>query len=498
MSRDFVLVVRAFQFLASMRPHTFPEETKVKNTLRFLFVFALAPLISFSARAQGAASLPEQTRSEIDQLAANILKDTGAPGAVIAIVRENRLAYEKAYGDARLDPRVASRVEMPYSVGSISKQFTATAILMLAEQGILSLDDPVSRFLPNLTRANEVTIREILSHTSGYQDYWPQDYVPPFMTHAITAQEILGRWARKPLDFDPGTQYQYSNTNFVIAGLIIEKASGKPFMDFLRERIFSPLQMNGIVDVNLGTLGDAAATGYLRYALGPPRPAPKEGKGWLYAAGELAMPAAVLAKWDIAMLEHRLLNPDSYRAQQTQVMLKSGLATKYGLGIGVDQRDGHKVLEHGGEVSGFSAENLVFPDDRSAVIAFVNQDSTDAPQRIAEGAAQSLFRENDARAAAEAARARKVFEGLQHGTLDRAIFTDNGLSYFTAQALDDFKSSLGPLGAPVSFRQTSRHERGGFVICTYFARFGARIVAVSTNETHDGKFEQFEVLQLNG
>src|SRR5262249_58733462 len=106
----------------------------------------------------------------------------------------------------------------------VSKQFTATAILMLAEEGKLSLDDPVSRFLPTLTRASEVKIRQLLSHTSGYQDHWPQDYVPPFMLQETTAEGILDRWARRPLDFDPGTDWQYSNTGYVIAGLIAEKA----------------------------------------------------------------------------------------------------------------------------------------------------------------------------------------------------------------------------------------------------------------------------------
>ena len=114
------------------------------------------------------------------------------------------------------------------SIGSISKQFTAAAILLLAEQGKVSLDDPVSKFVPNLTRGDKVTIRQLLSHTSGYQDYWPQDYVPPFMLQPVTADKILDLWARKALDFDPGTQWQYSNTNFVIAGLIVEKASGEP------------------------------------------------------------------------------------------------------------------------------------------------------------------------------------------------------------------------------------------------------------------------------
>ena len=116
---------------------------------------------------------------------------------------------------------------MRYSIGSISKQFTATAILLLQEQGKLSLDDPVGKYIPGLTRGDEVTIRQILSHTSGYQDYWPEDYVMTPMLGPETAQQILDTWAKKPLDFEPGTQWQYSNTNFVIAGRIVEKVTGE-------------------------------------------------------------------------------------------------------------------------------------------------------------------------------------------------------------------------------------------------------------------------------
>ncbi len=115
-------------------------------------------------------------------------------------------------------PAVNATPEMRYSIGSISKQFTAAAILLLQEQGKLSLDDAVGKYIPGLTRGNEVTIRQILSHTSGYQDYWPEDYVMTTMNHPETAQQIIDTWGKKPLDFEPGTQWQYSNTNFVIAG----------------------------------------------------------------------------------------------------------------------------------------------------------------------------------------------------------------------------------------------------------------------------------------
>jgi CubicO group peptidase (beta-lactamase class C family) len=157
---------------------------------------------------------------------------------------------------------------MRYSIGSISKQFTAASMLLLQEDGKLSLDDPVGKYVPNLTRANEVTIRQLLSHTSGYQDYWQQDYVPPFMVQAITSEKILDMWARKPLDFDPGTRWQYSNTNYVIAGVIIEKVSAMPLLQFLQTRVFTPLGMKSVANIDQEKLGDTDATGYMRYALG--------------------------------------------------------------------------------------------------------------------------------------------------------------------------------------------------------------------------------------
>ena len=251
------------------------RRTGVSGVFRILVAAALP---AFPALAQTDAALAPDLRADVDRIAREVLASTGVPSASLAIVRDGRIAYAEAYGDARLEPRRPARPGMRYSIGSISKQFTAAAILMLAEERKLSLDDPVSRFVPALTRGNEVTIRQILSHTSGYQDFWPQDYVPPFMLREITAAAILDRWAKMPLDFDPGTQYQYSNTNYVLAGLIIEKVSGRPFLEFLRARIFVPLGMMSVTDIDRGRLATQDPAGYLRYGLGPPREAPKEGR----------------------------------------------------------------------------------------------------------------------------------------------------------------------------------------------------------------------------
>ena len=440
------------------------------------------------------ALLSAATRASVDQAATKALADTGVPGASVAVVKDAEIAYAEAYGDARIDPPLAARPDMRYSIGSISKQFTATAVLMLAEEGKLSLDDHVSRFLPDLTRANEVTLRELLSQTSGYSDYWPQDYVPPMMLRPVSAEEILKLWADKPLDFDPGTKWQYSNTNYVIAGLIIEKVSGMPLLQFLQTRIFAPLGMQSVLNVDRSRLGDTDATGYLRYALGPPRPAPKEGAGWLFAMGELAMTASDLAKWDISIINQSLLKPASYKEMETEVKLKDGGSTSYGLGVFVTRMSGHRVIAHSGEVSGFVSDNLIFPDDRAAVAVLTNEDASAAASMIAHAVGPLLISGEDASAARDQEQALAIFKGLQHGKIDRSLFTDNANSYFTPQALSDFASSLGPLGEPREFTQSGGDNRGGMTYLHYTAKFPNKTLAVSIYKMPDGKIEQYLVM----
>ena len=461
--------------------------------LCFVFVPYAWTVVCAAGPASAPAQLPAELQQKIDKAATEALTNTGVPSASVAIVKEGQIAYVHAYGNARLDPATPAKPEMRYSIGSISKQFTATAMLLLQEQGKLSLDDKVGKFLPDLTRANEVSIRQILSHTSGYQDYWPQDYVMPMMLQPVTAQKILDTWARKPLDFEPGTKWQYSNTNYVIAGLIVEKASGEPLLQFLQEKVFTPLGMKSVADIDKAKLGDTDATGYLRYALGPPRLAPKEGKGWLFAAGELAMPAEDLAKWDISIMNQSLLKPSSYLMFESEVLLKNGLGTGYALGVDVGTQFGHRALSHGGEVSGYTAENVVFPDERVAVVVLTNQDAADASSAIARGIAPLLLASDDPATSEKLLQARKIFDGLQRGTIDRSLFTDNANFYFDKQALQDFAASLGPLGTPEEFVQAHQALRGGMKLRVYSIRFPKNKLQAWTYEMPDGKLEQYQV-----
>ncbi len=466
----------------------------MRRSVLLLHCFALVITLTFAACPVIAQTqLSADLRERIDKLATDTLAKSGVPSASVAIVKDGQIAYVNAYGNARIEPRTPATAEMRYSIGSISKQFTATAILMLQEQGKLSLDDKVGKFIPDLTRANEITIRQLLSHTSGYQDYWPQDYVMPMMIEPVTAERILELWAHKPLDFEPGTKWQYSNTNYVIAGVIMEKAGGKPLLQYMREKVFTPLEMKSVANIDQEKLGDTDPTGYLRYALGPLRPAPKEGKGWLFAAGELAMQARDLARWDISIIDQKLMKPSSYREFETEVLLKNGLGTHYGLGVDVGTAAGHRALSHGGEVSGFTAQNVVFPEERVAVAVLTNQDAASAAQEIANGIAPLLLAADDPAKPQKVEQARKIFAGLQQGTIDRSLFTDNANSYFSEQALKDFASGLAPLGPAQEFSQVYQGLRGGMTLRVYRITLAQKTLRAWTYEMPNGKLEQYQI-----
>ena len=430
----------------------------------------------------------------IDDLVAKTLADTKVPAASIAIVEDGRIVYAKAYGEQ--GPHTPAVSTARYPIASISKQITATAILMLADQGKLKLTDPVGRYVPGLTGGDAITIAQILSHTSGYRDYWPQDYPFADMARPITPQAILDRWAKAPLDFSPGTQWQYSNTGFVVAGQIVEKVSGEPLMAFLQDHILTRLGMTSAVDLDRG-MSSADAVPHLRYALGPVRVEQPPAPGWLFAAGELAMTASDLARWDIGMIQHILLSPASYAAQQTSVKLADGTDTHYGLGVYVRDVGGHRILEHGGEAVGFLSDNIVAPDDALAIAVLDNADFADAQTTIAHAILAMLLpgAAPTAKTTDGIARARAIFAGLATGSIDRRGFTAHGNAYFTATALDDYKASLAPLGSPSAFTQKSASLRGGFTEEVYEVRYPdtALTVVVRAEPGEGGRIEQFTV-----
>ncbi len=422
------------------------------------------------------------------------LKKTGAPSVSVVIVEDGKAAFARAFGKADLASGRDAEPSTRYAVGSISKQFTVAAMLLLQEQGKLSLDDKVAKYFPDLTQANQITIRQLLSHTSGYEDYAPQDYLIPEWTHPTTSAAILNKWAKKPLNFDPGTRWQYSNTGYVLAGSIVEKVSGKPLVEFLREVILTPLGMPSAGDCNDRTATDA--TPYTRFALGPPRKVSREARGWYDGAGELCMAAPDLAKWDLAFLEHKLLSPSSYEEFTHEIRLNNGDLTHYALGLDVTDFRGVPMLSHGGEVSGFLALDEKFPTRGGAIIVLSNEDGISLAGPLADQLAQLVFLPSQPpESAADTSRVRAVLEGLRQGKIQLDQFTENARSYFTAEALRDIRTSLAPLGALKSVSRSSESLRGGMTHRSYRAEFAKKTVRLNVYIMPDGKFEQFMVME---
>jgi CubicO group peptidase (beta-lactamase class C family) len=462
--------------------HFFPK----KSTVAFLFTAALA---------SPACALDPTQLQRIDAAASAALAATGVPGASVAIVQGGRIVAERAYGFASLDPKRSLTPSMIMPIGSVSKQFTASVILLLVQDGRLSLDDKVAKYLPELTQANDITVRMLLEHVSGYQDDQPEDYSVPQSAVPRTPQSLADEWGRKPLDFPPGTQWQYSNTGFTIAALIAQKAGGRPFFAQLRDGILAPLHLDSAIDFDALGLPKGAPVGYEQYALEAPHPGTPSAPGWSFGAGELAMTAHDLAAWDISILNRSLLKPASYDAMETEAHLRNGHGTGYGLGVFVGSHGSHRFIEHSGEEVGFVSENLLYPDEHDAVVVLTNQDASRAASIIGRAVSRIAFG-IDAAAGADP-QARQVLAicaGLAEGKLDRSLFNDAANAYFTPAAIAAYRASLQSLGMPLAIHERVKELRGGMTFRAYSLDFARRTVTVTVYEEPDGKLDQFLIV----
>lgn len=457
-----------------------------------LALFALFA-VSTPALAQ---PISAEEQAKIDKLVTDTLERTRTPSASIAIVRDGKIVLAKAYGKASETIPVATP-DLPYQIASNSKQFTAMALLLLEDDGKLDLDDKVSKYLPGISGGDRIALRQLLSHTSGLQDYWPQDFSFPAMARPTTPQGILDIWAKKPLDYEPGTQWQYSNTGYVVAGQIVEKVAGEPLLAFLQKRIFKPLGMTSVVDMDKA-IGPRFPQGYGRAALGPVRVATPAAPGWLYAAGELSMTASDLAKWNIARINRALLPADDWIEQEATVKLIDGKDTNYGLGVYNRTSSGRRVISHGGESVGFLSANNVYPDQKAAIVVMTNTWSSPASGQITRGLAEIILPpdDTDPAQAARTERVRTVYNQLRTGALDRKLLTANANYYFTPTVTGDFHASLAPLGEPVAIEPDGKPAlRGGFVIQHYKIKYPDRELDLSLfmEPGANGRVEQFLV-----
>ena len=335
-----------------------------------------------------------------------------------------RSSTPRLSGKANIAENRPADASTRYAIGSVSKQFTAAALLLLAEHGKISLDDKVAKYFPDLTRAREVTIRELLSHTSGYEDYAPQDYMIPDWTRPITPGAIMDQWAKKPLNFDPGTRWQYSNTNYVIAGQIFEKVAGQPLVAFLREKIFQPLGMSTPGEITdhrterrfrvHALCAGAAATG----GSGGSRLDVRRRR-----AGHDAVRSGALGHCFSSRRKSSRRAP--IRSSPREVKLKDGKETHYALGLSLGDLNGTPMISHTGEVSGFLASNAVFPAKGVAVVVCSNEDGISLvgplSRQIAESGAGRRAGERDGAGSRDSGRAARRAASIVRSSLRMRI-----------------------------------------------------------------------------
>ena len=435
--------------------------------------------------------------SAIDAYVAGQVRAKSFPGLALAIMRDGKVVFAKGYGQRSLESEDRVVPDTLFAIGSVTKQFTCACILLLAEDGKLNVEDRVAKYYPNLTRAQDISLYDLMTHTSGYPDYYPLDFVDRRMRKPIDLDRLLAEYAGGKLDFEPGTRWSYSNTGYLLLGRVIEKVSKEPMSQFLRRRILEPLGMkHSVFDPGEEVAG--MAHGYTSFALGPSEPALREAAGWLHAAGGLWSSVSDLARWDLALMEGKVLKPESYRLLTTRRKLHSGKTKDYGCGMGVIDRDGETVLTHSGAVSGFLAFNSLVPRTKSAVILLTNSEHLD-PGSLHRTILTLLLKDQTDKEAPEVPKVRgpsakdvalDFFHQMQTGKVDRSKLGEEFSIYLSDERLRSAALRLKALGEPGKVEVERTAERGGMEVTALRFTFKNTVLKASLYRTPDGKIQQ--------
>jgi D-alanyl-D-alanine carboxypeptidase len=331
-------------------------------------------LLLTAVPAPAAATTPAAPTAAIDALLKGSFP-ADRPGAAVIVTRGGQTVFRKAYGMADLELGVPLQPDMVFRLGSITKQFTAAAILMLEEEGKLSVQDPIEKHLPGYpTQGHTITIEHLLTHTSGIQSYTD---MPGWMTSRVlspmTVTELVDGFKKEPMQFAPGARWAYNNSGYILLGAIVEKASGKTYEAFVTERIFQPLGMAASYYGSSERILPKRAPGYTLEG-DQPRNARYLSMTQPYAAGSLVSTVDDLARWDAALYGEALLKGVSLEKAWTPYVLKNGKPTGYGYGWGISKLRGRRAIDHGGGIFGFSTFALRLPEERVYVAVLCNSD----------------------------------------------------------------------------------------------------------------------------
>jgi len=476
--------------------------------------FAIAQLIVALSAAMGAKAWPRAGRQamrpgphdavisgDVDAYIADEMREQRIPGLSLAVVLDGRLIKAQGYGYADLEFRVPVTPETIFQSGSIGKQFTATAVMMLVEEGKIGLEDSITKFFPHApANWTSITIRDLLSHESGIKNYTDGKEVN--LRKDYTEDELVDVAESLPLDFPSGSDWSYSNTGYVVLGVLIHKVTGEFYGDFLHERIFAPLGMKTRV-ISESDIIPNRARGYqlVNHQW--------KNQDWVSptlnttADGSLYFTTLDLAKWDAALYATKLLKQSSLDQMWTVQKLGGGLNRgqpnkgHYGFGWFINSMNGHRLIEHGGAWQGFTDSICRYVDDKLTVIVLTNLDADHSnPDRIAHEVAgfyigalkppppPKAIRDTEPEVSEEL---RQLVAQLTAGKVDLAMLTAEQQKRLDADAQQAIKEFLADQGALEKLELLSRKEENGERVYTYRARFEYGVLALSMRLASDGK-----------
>lgn len=407
--------------------------------------------------------------SRVDKFVENAIREQRIPGLALAVMREGRIVKAKGYGLSNIELNVPVTPETIFQSGSVGKQFTATGIMMLVEEGKVGLDDKVAKYFPGAPESwNKFTVRNLLTHTSGIKEYTGKDFD---YRRDYTEEDLLKMAQAQPFDFAAGDKWSYSNTGYMLLGMLIHKVTGKFYGDFLQERIFKPLGMTTTRIISEADIVPNRSAGY-RLIKGVVK-----NQEWVNptlnttADGSLYFSVLDLAKWDAALYTEKLLKKTSLDRMWTTVKLNNGKNHPYGFGWRVAEMNGHRLIEHGGSWQGFTTGISRYVDDKLTVVALTNLDSRHArPEAIIHGVAgiyipaltpPPLPKGIEDKEPQVTALFRDLLQKIEQGKADAGAFTEEARKKYFPDRIKDYQEEMEDYGPPKAVDLMERKEAGG-------------------------------------
>jgi CubicO group peptidase (beta-lactamase class C family) len=441
--------------------------------------------------------------SRVDKFVQDSIREQRIPGLALAVMRDGQVVKAKGYGLSNIELNVPVSPQTIFQSGSVGKQFTATGIMMLVEEGKVGLDDKVAKYFPGAPESwNKFTVRNLLTHTSGIKEYTGKDFD---YRRDYSEEDLLKMAQAQPFDFAAGDKWSYSNTGYMLLGMLIHKVTGKFYGDFLQERIFKPLDMTTTRIISEADIVPNRAAGY-RLVKGVVK-----NQEWVNptlnttADGSLYFTVLDLAKWDAALYTEKLIKRTSLDQMWTPVKLNGGKAYPYGFGWRVAEMNGHRLIEHGGSWQGFTTGISRYVDDKLTVVALTNLDSRHSrPDDIIHGVAGIYIpaltppappKGIEDKEPQVTALFRDLLQKIGQGKPDAGAFTEEARKKWFPGQIKEFQEDLEDFGPAKAVDLLERKDEAGLRSYVYRLTFeDGRILKLNLRLTDKNKIAALDPL----